>query len=87
MKHKKIHSLILLAIIAIGMGFCLHKIEAKKSELWLGATYAAAKAGATAEQGLLIGAVGLGQTSLWSVGFAMAGAGPAGVIVGVAFGL
>lgn len=62
-------------------------MEVKSSEVWLGATYAASKNGASAEETLLIGAVGLGQTTLWSVGFAMASAGPAGIIVGALIGL
>lgn len=72
--------------LVAGMSLCaslaMKNAEAKEAQIWLGVGYAASKAGHSAEACAGVGLVGLAQATLWG-----SAAGPAGTIMGAAFGL
>lgn len=72
--------------LIVGMSVCtsitMKNAEIKEARVWLGVGYAATKAGESAETCAGIGLVGVAQSALWG-----SAAGPAGTIMGIAFGL
>ncbi|MGP1622265.1 hypothetical protein [Prevotella heparinolytica] len=69
-----------------GMSLCasvaMKNVEAKETQIWVGVGLAAAKAGHSAEACAGIGVLGVAQCALWG-----SAVGPAGTIMGAAFGL
>lgn len=84
--YKKILALSFVIAASSGLGLALHETEGQ-SKIWAGASYAASKAGHTAETCLTLDLFGVGEGALWGYGLYLGGAGLAGVAVGVAFGL
>lgn len=72
--------------LVVGISMCaatiVKKTEVKEAKVWLGVGYVAAKKGASAENCLAMGLVGVYQAGLWgSVG------GPVGAAMGIGFSL
>lgn len=82
----KIRNKFLVISLIAGMSLCasvaMKNADVKDAQIWLGVGYAASKAGESPEACLGVGMVGLAQTALWG-----SAVGPAGAIMGAAFGL
>lgn len=82
----KIRNKFLVISLIAGMSLCasvaMKNADVKDAQIWLGVGYAASKAVESPEACLGVGMVGLAQTALWG-----SAVGPAGAIMGAAFGL
>lgn len=80
---KKVSSIVALMGICGCMAFSSGIAESK---VWLGIGYVASKAGASAEAGLAIGAIGLLDAAAWGFGVGMVAGPVGGALAGIVAG-
>ncbi|ERK39097.1 hypothetical protein HMPREF9135_1155 [Segatella baroniae F0067] len=86
-QFKKAMSLVIVCVLSCTTGFIMKAKQANEAQAWAGIAYCAARRGASAEAGFVIGICGAFQSSLHGFAWGAAFGGPAGAIAGGVVGL